>query len=147
MTRACHKLDSGWRLCLLSCAFNLILFLCCSLIAMRHCKRVTTEGDNNNNASLWLLLSQYCLPSSCAVSALFKIQTFCLDIPDAFIEVLIKFWSIFCVSFLLLEEALSWPARKTKFIVARKLKRERNIYSYWNENTVLWVHWLLYLKI
>lgn len=116
MTQACHKLDSSRRLCLLSSAFNLIfifMLLYNSNAAVQ--VRAATEGGSNNNASLWLRLSQYRLPPGRALSDLLKIQTFALDTRVAFVEVLIKHWSMFlCVSFFVLaEQEMSWPAQCT----------------------------------
>lgn len=56
MTQACHKPDTSWRLRLLTCAFNLIFgfVVCCAPIPMQHSEQVTTKGDDNNKASLWL---------------------------------------------------------------------------------------------
>lgn len=82
-----------------------------------------------------------------AVSSLLKIQTFCLDIRDAFIEVLIKFWSIFRVSFLLLEEAEVEVL--TCIVYSLKTDKEGvfewlgNVYSLQNDGFRSW-NWLFY---
>lgn len=109
MTQACHELDSCWRLCLLSRAFNLIFI--CTLLSNSNAatERVATEGEGNNNASLRLLLSQYHLPSSrCCFYTCLKFKNILSWQTGRFYRsvntILINFW----VLFLLLKQATSF---------------------------------------
>lgn len=106
-THAARKHDPGWRpsppaACIPSCLLCIFFF---SIWTPLPNGDAAIAGESPPGESITIMPpsgSGCHRVASRRVFGPLKIQTFCLDVPDAFIEVLIKMGSIFRVSFFLL---------------------------------------------